>query len=180
MVEPALVAGELFFRHCAVSVGRVGDTRSGDASALRAAREGAVRMDGVVGAFCRLGRRLLVTLLRPGAELLSDPGGQGSGLHVYAAHLDLQIGPLALLAAVPFETLGPTWGRFLRRGVPAADPARNAACGLLHWSPPDPIHGKLTVATAAAVQHSPASPRARGTTLDALMRSAPHHPVPPA
>lgn len=48
-----------------------------------------------------------------GADLLSDPGNQGGGLHVYAAHPDLQIGPLALLVAMPFQALGPQWGRLL-------------------------------------------------------------------
>lgn len=36
-----------------------------------------------------------------GAWLLTHPGLPGGGLHLYASHPELQIGPLALLAAVP-------------------------------------------------------------------------------
>ncbi len=48
-----------------------------------------------------------------GAHLLSNPGVNGGGLHLYAAHPDLQIGPLALLVAVPLNVLGPTGGRLV-------------------------------------------------------------------
>ena len=46
-----------------------------------------------------------------GADLLINPGVNGGGLHLYAAHPDLQIGPIALLVAVPLNALGPTGGR---------------------------------------------------------------------
>jgi hypothetical protein len=46
-----------------------------------------------------------------GAELLTGPSTVvGAGLHVYAAHPELQIGPLALALAVPFSWAGPTIG----------------------------------------------------------------------
>lgn len=44
-----------------------------------------------------------------GADLLTHPRAADAGLHLYAAHPDLQIGPLALLTAIPLHTLGP-WG----------------------------------------------------------------------
>lgn len=47
-----------------------------------------------------------------GATLLTHPNGPGAGLHLYAAHPDLQIGPLALLASVPINALGAATGRF--------------------------------------------------------------------
>jgi hypothetical protein len=43
--------------------------------------------------------------------LLGDD--QGQGLHLYAAHPELQIGPLAFLAATPLRLLGATPGRLL-------------------------------------------------------------------
>ena len=46
-----------------------------------------------------------------GSHLLINPGVNGGGLHLYAAHPDLQIGPIALLVAVPLNALGPTGGR---------------------------------------------------------------------
>ena len=46
-----------------------------------------------------------------GADLLINPGVNGGGLHLYAVHPDLQIGPIALLVAVPLNALGPTGGR---------------------------------------------------------------------
>ncbi len=52
-----------------------------------------------------------------GAFLLTHPGPAGAGLHLYAGHPDLQIGPLALLAAVPFQALGPVWGRIFVEAV---------------------------------------------------------------
>jgi len=55
--------------------------------------------------------------LAQGAHLLTHPGPAGAGLHLYASHPDLQIGPLALLLAVPFEALGPTWGKLLAEAV---------------------------------------------------------------
>lgn len=44
------------------------------------------------------------------AHLLINPGVNGGGLHLYAAHPDLQIGPIALLVAAPLNALGPTGG----------------------------------------------------------------------
>ena len=48
-----------------------------------------------------------------GARLLTQPAGSGAGLHLYAAHPELQIGPLALAIAVPFSWAGPTFGLLL-------------------------------------------------------------------
>jgi len=48
-----------------------------------------------------------------GSHLLINPGVNGGGLHLYAAHPDLQIGPMALLVAVPLNALGPTGGRLV-------------------------------------------------------------------
>ncbi len=42
---------------------------------------------------------------RDGAWLLSHPSVPGGGLHLYATHPQLQIGPLALLFAVPGQVL---------------------------------------------------------------------------
>lgn len=42
---------------------------------------------------------------RDGAWLLSHPSVPGGGLHLYASHPQLQIGPLALLVAVPGQLL---------------------------------------------------------------------------
>jgi len=47
-----------------------------------------------------------------GADLLTHPGAPGAGLQLYASNPELQIGPLALVAAVPFHSLGPSAGRF--------------------------------------------------------------------
>lgn len=47
-----------------------------------------------------------------GARLLLQPGSPGAGLSLYAAHPELQIGPLALVVAIPFQQLGGT-GRLL-------------------------------------------------------------------
>ena len=41
-----------------------------------------------------------------GAQLLTHPGVMGGGLHLYAAHPELQIGPLALALAVPISAWG--------------------------------------------------------------------------
>ncbi|HEV7146467.1 MAG TPA: hypothetical protein VGN48_05655 [Pedococcus sp.] len=41
-----------------------------------------------------------------GAHLLTHPGVAGGGLHLYAAHPELQIGPLALALAVPISAWG--------------------------------------------------------------------------
>ncbi|HEV7146162.1 MAG TPA: hypothetical protein VGN48_04095 [Pedococcus sp.] len=41
-----------------------------------------------------------------GAHLLAHPGVAGGGLHLYAAHPELQIGPLALAVAVPISAWG--------------------------------------------------------------------------
>lgn len=43
-----------------------------------------------------------------GSGLLLHPGGQSGGLHLYAAHPELQIGPLALAAAIPLHVFGAT------------------------------------------------------------------------
>ena len=48
-----------------------------------------------------------------GARLLTGSAGAGTGLHLYAAHPELQIGPLALAIAVPFSWAGPTFGLLL-------------------------------------------------------------------
>jgi hypothetical protein len=44
---------------------------------------------------------------RLGARLMAH-GGASGGLHLYAAHPELQIGPLAFLVAAPFS-IGPVW-----------------------------------------------------------------------
>jgi hypothetical protein len=41
-----------------------------------------------------------------GARLLTHPGAVGGGLHLYASHPELQIGPLALALAVPLSAWG--------------------------------------------------------------------------
>lgn len=41
-----------------------------------------------------------------GAELITHPAELGGGLHLYAVHPELQIGPLALLLAVPLHAWG--------------------------------------------------------------------------
>ena len=46
-----------------------------------------------------------------GGRLLLHPNQPGGGLHVYAAHPELQIGPLALLVAAPLQALGPSLGK---------------------------------------------------------------------
>lgn len=46
-----------------------------------------------------------------GAGLLTSPSAASGGLHLYAAHPELQIGPLALAAAVPVTHLDPWQGR---------------------------------------------------------------------
>jgi len=52
-----------------------------------------------------------------GADLLIHVGTPGAGLQLYAAHPDLQIGPLALLAAVPLQAAGPVGGRVLAQVI---------------------------------------------------------------
>ncbi len=47
-----------------------------------------------------------------GADLLTSAAPDGGGLHIYATHPELQIGPLALLTAVPLRYLDPWDGRF--------------------------------------------------------------------
>lgn len=47
-----------------------------------------------------------------GGHLLFDDDA-GQGLHLYAAHPELQIGPLALVVAAPLQLLGPLAGRVL-------------------------------------------------------------------
>ncbi|MCW2602386.1 MAG: conserved rane protein of unknown function [Pseudonocardiales bacterium] len=42
---------------------------------------------------------------RDGSRILLDPDGVAGGLHLYAAHPELQIGPLAFLAAAPFAAI---------------------------------------------------------------------------
>ena len=58
-----------------------------------------------------------------GAALLSS-GGSGAGLHLYATHPQLQIGPLAFLAATPLNGLA-FWvsGAIAAVGIAAAAPA---------------------------------------------------------
>lgn len=46
-----------------------------------------------------------------GAQSLTSESPTSGGLHVYAAHPELQFGPIALLAAVPLSYLGPWHGR---------------------------------------------------------------------
>ncbi|MFD0574918.1 hypothetical protein [Dactylosporangium darangshiense] len=46
-----------------------------------------------------------------GAQMLASSSPISGGLHVYAAHPELQIGPLALLLAVPLTHLDPWHGR---------------------------------------------------------------------
>ncbi|MGI5328696.1 hypothetical protein [Actinomadura nitritigenes] len=36
---------------------------------------------------------------------------RGEGLHLYATHPELQIGPLSFAVALPLDALGPSWGR---------------------------------------------------------------------
>lgn len=48
-----------------------------------------------------------------GAWLLTHPGVPGAGLHLYATHPQLQIGPLALLVAIPGQWLPPEIFRLL-------------------------------------------------------------------
>ncbi|MBO2458331.1 glycosyltransferase family 87 protein [Actinomadura violacea] len=43
------------------------------------------------------------------AVLFGDDRGQG--LHLYATHPELQIGPLSFVVALPLDALGPPWGR---------------------------------------------------------------------
>lgn len=46
-----------------------------------------------------------------GARLLTSPSGvHGGGVHLYASHPELQIGPLTLVAAEPFQVMGATLG----------------------------------------------------------------------
>jgi hypothetical protein len=79
--------------------------------------------------------------------LFADDGGEG--LHLYAAHPELQIGPLTFLMARPFQLLGPMEGRVIAVvlmsltgppllavlwrlvPVPARSPHRLLAAGLL-------------------------------------------------
>ncbi len=46
-----------------------------------------------------------------GGKLLSSPAAGSGGLHLYAAHPELQFGPVTLLAAVPLRHLDPWQGR---------------------------------------------------------------------
>jgi len=46
-----------------------------------------------------------------GGRLLTSPAATRGGLHLYAAHPELQFGPLTLLAAVPLRHLDPWQGR---------------------------------------------------------------------
>jgi hypothetical protein len=48
-----------------------------------------------------------------GAGLLIHPSRSGGGVHIYAQHPELQIGPLAFLAAAPLRAFGPMGGRVL-------------------------------------------------------------------
>ena len=45
------------------------------------------------------------------AELIAHPDAAGAGLHLFARHPELQFGPVAMLAAVPLNALGPVLGR---------------------------------------------------------------------
>jgi hypothetical protein len=54
-----------------------------------------------------------------GSRLLFGDG-QGQGLHLYAAHPELQIGPIAFLAATPLRLLGTAPGRLLAIAVMSA------------------------------------------------------------
>ena len=44
------------------------------------------------------------------AARLIGRSGPGAGLHIYAAHPELQMGPLAMLAAIPLRAIDPAWG----------------------------------------------------------------------
>ena len=46
-----------------------------------------------------------------GAKLLTSPAAGAGGVHLYASHPDLQIGPLSLLVAAPLRHLDPWQGR---------------------------------------------------------------------
>lgn len=59
-----------------------------------------------------------------GARLLTSPSPTTGGVHLYAAHPELQIGPLALLVAAPLRHLDPWQGR-------VAAPVLLTAAGLL-------------------------------------------------
>ena len=49
-----------------------------------------------------------------GARLLTSPSSvHGAGVHLYAAHPELQLGPLTLVAAEPFQAMGATLGPLL-------------------------------------------------------------------
>lgn len=95
-----------------------------DPSGLRARLHQALRsIDGRVGLWAGLcAWHLLWVLARsPGAGgswhyfatgaavLFGDDWGEG--LHLYATHPELQIGPLSFAVALPLDTLGPSWGR---------------------------------------------------------------------
>lgn len=69
-----------------------------------------------------------------GARLLTTPGLPGGGLHVYAVHPELQIGPLALLTAIPVSAGGgDVLAQFLLTG-----------CGLLLLKALADLRGRLT------------------------------------
>ena len=46
-----------------------------------------------------------------GAKLLTSPAAGAGGVHLYASHPELQIGPLSLLVAAPLRHLDPWQGR---------------------------------------------------------------------
>lgn len=48
-----------------------------------------------------------------GADLLTHPSAPGGGLHLYAVHPELQIGPLSLVVAAPLHLLSPAGGAVL-------------------------------------------------------------------
>lgn len=55
-----------------------------------------------------------------GSGLLLHPGEQGGGFHLYAAHPELQIGPLAFAAAIPFRVFGATGSGLLAAAMSMA------------------------------------------------------------
>lgn len=57
-----------------------------------------------------------------GARLLLQPGAPGAGLSLYAAHPELQIGPFALVVAIPFQQFGGTGRLLAELALTAAGP----------------------------------------------------------
>ncbi len=107
-----------------------------------------------------------------GSGLLVQPGLPGGGLHLYAAHPQLQIGPLALAATIPFRLLGVAAGGLAAGAVSMA--AALAAMYLLTRRPgrERPVEPMLVLTTGLLLVPVWSEVAVRYTHLDDVLAVA--------